>query len=237
MSDSSKTDTSKASFYLDSASLPQGKRRSFSFGLRGGISIGKFSIANAQENDQNETGVGSAITFFTNHRISSHFSIQPEINIGNYRSNNTLYQVALTEGTVDYSISSYDFNLLGVYSYPIKDWFSVSLEAGGSVAYLHSSFGKVIAPNIQLGSFYDVDSDNQFEELNYGLLVGIVPSFNFKNVSIQTSLRYRYGLNNINTFDYRLNRYLSNPERTIQTRDFIIQIGFFVPFYKKVVDK
>ncbi|WP_338815375.1 porin family protein [Bernardetia sp. Wsw4-3y2] len=231
--DSLQIEALSSSASLDSALLTKKIRTNFSIGFRGGISIGKLEIASPLENDQNTTGIGSSITVFTNYRINSKFSIQPEINVGKYRSNNTLYQIALTEGKVDYSISTYDFNLLGVYSYSIKDWFSLSLEAGGSVAYLQNSFGKVVAPNIHVGGFYDTNSDNQFEKLNYGAIIGIVPSFNFENISIQASIRYRYGLNNINTFDYKLNRYLSDSERTIQTRDIIFQIGFFVPIYKK----
>lgn len=232
--DSLQIDALSSSASLDSALLPKKIRRNFSIGFRGGLSFGKLKIANPLEKDQNTTGIGSSITVFINYRFNSKFSIQPEISVGKYRSNNTLYQIALTEGKVDYSISTYDFNLLGVYCYSIKDWFSISLEAGGSVSYLQNSFGKVVAPNIHVSAFYDTNSDNQFEKLNYAAIVGIVPSFNFENISIQASIRYRYGLNNINTFDYKLNRYLSDSERTIQTRDIIFQIGFFIPIYKKV---
>lgn len=219
---------------LDSDSLTKKVRSDFSIGIRGGITRGWFEIANPEQNDKNTAGVGSVLTIFTNYRLNSHFSLQPELAIGRYRSNNTLYKVAFLEGTVDYSISTFDLNLMGLYSYSVTDWFSVSAEAGMSVAYSYSSFGKVVSPNnIRIGQIYDVDSNNQFEKVNYGAIIGINPSFNFKNVSLQTSIRYRYGLNNINTFDYSLNRYLANPDRTIQTRDILFQIGFLIPIYKK----
>ena len=218
---------------LDSASLLTRVKTNFSIGFRGGVTNGKFDIANPEKKDKNTFGAGSVITIFTNYKINSYFSVQPEIAIGRYRSNNTLYKIALLQGTVDYTISTFDLNILGVYSYPITDWFSVSAEAGVSAAYLYNSFGKVVAPNIHIGGNYDVNSDNQFEKLNYGAIVGINPSFNFKNVSLQTSIRYRYGLNNINTFDYTTNRYLANSERTIQTRDILFQVGFLIPIYRK----
>lgn len=220
-----------SSISLDSA-LVQKTRSDFSIGFGGGLTRARFAIDNPQSNDKNESTIGSVLTIFTNYRINSNFSIQPELAFGRYRSNNTLYQLALLQGTVDYTISTFDLNLLGLYSYSITDWFSISAQAGLSAAYLHNSFGKVIAPNLRLGSNYDVNSDNQFKKLNYGALVGINPSLNFKNVSLQASIRYRHGLNNINSFDYTLNRYLSDSERTIKTRDIIFQIGFLIPIYR-----
>jgi len=220
---------------LDSTLVAKKIKSKFSIGFRGGLSSGKFEIANPEQNDKNSSGLGSVLTVFTNYKLNSHFSVQPELAVGKYRSNNTLYRIAFVEGIVDYAITTFDFNLMGIYSYSITDWFSVSAEAGGSVARLYSSFGKVIAPNITIGAgIYDVNSDNQFEKLNYGLLVGLNPSFNLKKVTVQTSIRYRHGLNNINSFDYKLNRYLTNPERTIQTRNILFQIGFLIPIYTKV---
>ena len=218
---------------LDSTSLTKKIKTKFSIGFRGGITNGRFEIATPKKNDKNSVGMGSVFTIFTNYRLNSHFSIQPELAVGRYRSDNTLYQIALLQGTVDYSISTFDLNLMGVYSYPLTDWISLSAEAGLSAAYLYSSFGKVIAPNLNVGGNYDVNSDNQFEKVNYGAIVGLNPSFIFKNITLQTSIRYRYGLNNINTFDYKLNRYLADTERTIQTRDILFQIGFLIPIYKK----
>ncbi|WP_375559046.1 porin family protein [Bernardetia sp. OM2101] len=223
-----------SSIPLDSVLLAKKIKTKFSIGFRGGITNGQFEISNPEENDKNSPSTGSVLTFFTNYRLNSHFSIQPELVIGRYRSNNTSYRIALLEGTVDYTISTFDVNLIGIYSYQITDWFSLSAEAGVSAARLYNSFGKVLAPNPRVEVLnYDVNSDNQFEKLNYGAIVGITPSFNLKNVSIQTSVRYRYGLNNINSFDYRLNRYLANPERTIQTRDLLFQVGFFIPIYRR----
>lgn len=222
-----------SSFSLDSALMPTKIKSKFSVGFRGGITNGRFEISNPEENDKNEPSAGSVLTFFANYRLNSNFSIQPELAIGRYRSNNTSYRIALLQGTIDYTISTFDLNLMGIYSYKITNWFSLSAEAGVSAARLYSSFGKVIAPNVRIAGNYDVNSDNQFEKLNYGLIAGITPSFNLKNVSVQTSIRYRHGLNNINTFNYTLNRYLANPERTIQTRDILFQVGFFIPIYKK----
>lgn len=222
----------KFSNSLDSTLLPKKVKTNFSIGFRGGITNGQFEISNPNKSDRNDASTGSVFTIFTNYRINSHFSIQPELAIGRYRSNNTLYKIALLQGTIDYTISTVDLNIIGIYSYSITDWFSLSAEAGISAAQLYSSFGKVIAPNLLLGFNYDVNSDNQFEKLNYGAIVGINPSFNLKNVSIQTSVRYRYGLNNINSFDYTLNRYLANSERTIQTRDILFQVGFLIPIYR-----
>jgi hypothetical protein len=219
---------------LDSTLLPKKIQTKFSIGFRGGITNGQFKIANPEKNDKNDPSTGSVLTFFTNYRINSHFSIQPELAFGRYRSDNTLYKIALLQGTIDYTISTFDLNLMGIYSYAITDWFSLSAEAGFSAAYLYNSFGKVVAPNLRVAGNYDVSSDNQFEKLNYGALVGISPSFKLKNVSLQTSLRYRQGLNNINSFDYRFNRYLANPERTIQTRDILFQVGFIIPIYRNV---
>ncbi len=218
---------------LDSTLLAKKIKTNFSIGLRGGLTNGRLEIANAEESDKNGSSVGSVLTFFANYKLNSHFSIQPEFGIGRYRSDNTSYRIALIQGTIDYTISTFDFNLLGIYSYSITDWFSLSAEAGVSAARLYSSFGKVVAPNLRITGNYDLNSDNQFEKMNYGVLVGLNPSFNLKNVSIQTSVRYRYGLNNINSFDYTLNRYLANPERTIQTRDILFQVGFMIPIYKK----
>ncbi len=233
--DSSDSTKITSSTSLDSALLPKKTRSNFSIGFRGGISRGKFEIANPETTDKNSGAVGSVITIFTNYKINSHFSIQPELAIGRYRSNNTLYQIALLEGRIDYTITTFDLNLIGLYSYSITDWFSVSAEAGISAARTYKSFGKVIAPNVFIGAGnYDVNSTNQFEKMNYGTLLGINPSFRFKNVTLQTSIRYRYGLNNINTFDYKLNRYLTNSDRTIKTRDILFQVGFLVPIYKKV---
>ncbi|WP_157698942.1 porin family protein [Bernardetia litoralis] len=212
--------------------LPQKVRTNFSLGFRGGITNGQFEISNPEKNDKNASSTGSVLTFFANYKINSHFSVQPELAIGRYRSNNTLYRIALLQGTIDYTISTFDLNLMGIYSYPITDWFSLSAEAGVSAAILYSSFGKVIAPNTRITGKYDINSDNQFEKFNYGAIVGIIPSFHLKNATIQASARYRYGLNNINSFDYKLNRYLANAERTIQTRDILFQVGFFIPIYR-----
>lgn len=209
-------------------------KTNFSIGFRGGLTNGRLEIANAEESDKNAPSVGSVLTLFANYRLNSHFSIQPEFGIGRYRSDNTSYRIALLQGTIDYTISTFDFNLIGIYSYPITDWFSLSAETGVSAAFLYSSFGKVVAPNLRITGNYDINSDTQFEKINYGAIIGLNPSFNLKNVSIQTSIRYRYGLNNINSFDYTLNRYLANPERTIQTRDILFQIGFMIPIYRRL---
>ncbi len=212
------------------------RRASFSVGFRGGVTISRFEIANPASIDKNEFNVGSVFTVFTNYSINSRFSIQPELALGRYRSNNTLYRIALSEGIVDYTISTLDFNLIGIYSYPLKDWFSISAEAGLSAAYQYNSFGKVVAPNAVIENItYDVNSDDQFEKLNYGAILGLNPSFTFENVTIQTSIRYRHGLNNINSFDYRFNRYLTDSERTIKTRDILFQIGFLIPIYRSRV--
>lgn len=221
---------------LDSTSIHPKIKTNFSIGFRGGITRGQFEIANQEQNDRNSAGVGSVVSFFINYKLNSHFSIQPEVALGRYRSNNTLYKIALVQGTVDYSISTIDFNLLGIYSYSITNWCSVSAEAGLSVARLYSSFGNVVAPNIRVAPVYDVNSKNQFEKLNYGALIGINPSFHFKNVTLQTSVRYRHGFNNINTFDYTLNRYLNDSQRTIKTRDILFQVGFLIPIYKKATN-
>ena len=221
--------------YLDSASLQKRTKTSFDLGFRGGITFGRFDITNPERNDNNATNLGSALTLFATYKINSDFSIQPELALGRYRSNNTLYRVALLEGTIDYTISSFDFNVVGAYSYPVTDWFSLTAETGLSASILYNSFGKVVIPNASIGTNYYVDSDEQFKNLNYGILVGTTPSFRFKSVTLQTSIRYRYGLNNINSFFYTLNRYLANSERTIKTKDIILQIGFLIPVYKKVV--
>lgn len=233
LSDSTQKNSSSSS---DSSSVLPKVRSKFSIGFRGGITSGQFEIANPAKNDKNDAIAGSVLTIFTNYKINSHFSIQPEFALGRYRSDNTLYRIALVEGTVDYTISTLDLNIIGIYSYSITDWFSVSAEAGISAAYLYNSFGKVIAPNLRINERgnYDVNSDEQFEKLNYGAIVGINPSFNFKNITLQTSIRYRYGLNNINSFDYRFNRYLADSERTIKTRDILFQVGFFIPIYKRM---
>lgn len=233
-SDTTFIETSDPSTPLDSTLLPQKTKAAVSLGFRGGITRGRFEITNPEEADQNDAGTGSVLSFLVNYRFNSHFSLQPELSLGRYRSDNTLYKTALREGRVDYTLSTFDLNLLGIYSYPIKDWLSISAEGGISAAYLFSSFGKVVAPNEFLVPSYDVNSDQQFEKLNYGAIVGISPSFNFKNVTLQTSIRYRHGLNNINSFDYSLNRYLANEERTIQTRDILFQVGFLFPLYRKV---
>ena len=126
--------------------------------------------------------------------------------------------------------------MIGIYSYPIKDWFSLSAEIGISGAYQQNSFGNVIAPNAIIENImYDVNSDNQFKKLNYGALLGINPSFTFENVTIQTSIRYRHGLNKSILWNYRFNRYLNNSERTIKTRDILFQIGFLIPIYRNAV--
>lgn len=219
---------------LDSTLLPKKIRSNFSIGFRGGITSGRFEIANPQKNDKNSSGIGSVFTVFTNYKLNSHFSLQPELALGHYVSHTTLYKIALLQGTVDYTISTLDLNLIGIYSYSITDWLSISAETGLSGAGMYNSFGKVVAPNVVVeGENYDVNSDNQFKKLNYGVLVGINPSFSFKNVTLQTSIRYRHGLNNLNTFDYKLNRYLVDSDRTIKTRDIIFQVGFLIPIYKK----
>jgi len=218
---------------LDSALLAQKIKSKFSIGFRAGVTNGRFEIANPETNDRNSSNLGSVITIFTIYQLNSNFSVQPELAIGRYRSNNTLYNLATLQGTIDYAISTFDLNLMGVYTYPITNRFSVSAEAGFSAALLTNSFGQVVAPNnVHIGANYDVNSDNQFEKLNYGAIIGINPSFSLKHVTLQTSIRYRHGLNNINTFDYRFNRYLANPERTIKTRDILFQVGFLIPIYK-----
>jgi hypothetical protein len=225
----------KSSNSLDSNSLPQKTTPKFSIGLRGGFNIGNFKIANPKIIDKNTSSLGSVLSILANYRINSKFSIQPEFVFSSYKSNNTLYEVAFSQGIIDYSISSFDLNLIGVYSYPITEKLSVSAEAGISTAYLYSSFGKVINfDNLILGQNYNVNSDDQFEKLNYGAIVGITPSFQFKKINFQASIRYRYGFNNINTFDYRLNRYLTDSQRTIQTRNILFQVGVLVPIAKKV---
>jgi hypothetical protein len=217
---------------LDSSLLAKKIKTNFSIGIRSGVTYRQFEIANSERNDKNAGGIGSVFTLFANYAINSKFSIQPEVALGRYRSDNTLYKIALVEGTVDYTISTFDLNLLGIYSYPITDWLSLSAEIGGSVNYQYNSFGKVVTPTILTSVSYDVDSNNQFEKFNSGLLVGITPSITLKRITFQASARYRYGLNNINAFDYRLNRYLADSKRTIQTRDILIQIGILVPIYR-----
>jgi len=76
---------------LDSTLLPKKIQSNFSIGFRGGITNGQFEITNPEENDKNAPSLGSVLTIFTNYRINSHFSIQPEFGFGRYRSNNTLY--------------------------------------------------------------------------------------------------------------------------------------------------
>lgn len=237
-SDTTAIEDSSLDVRLDSTLSPKKIKSKVSIGLRGGITRGMFEIANPEEADENAAATGSMAMLFINYRIKPSFSIQSEITSGRYRSNNTLYRTALRQGRVDYTLSTIDLNLIGVYSYPIKNWLSISAEAGFSVSYLHNAFGKVIAPNsLGVGS-YDVNSDNQFEKLNYGAIVGISPSVKLKgNVLLQASIRYRHGLNNINTFDYKLNRYLADEERTIQTRDVTLQIGFLFPIYRNVKRK
>ncbi len=222
---------------LDSTLLRKKIKTDFSIGFRGGITNGRFLIANPEQSDQNSSSAGSVLSVFVHYNINPRFSIQPELAMGRYRSNNTTYTLALLEGTIDYVVSTLDFNLMGIYTYPINDMFSLSAEAGFSAASLYRSFGKVIAPNSRGLVRYDIDAKSQFEKLNYGAIVGICPSLNLKNVNIQASIRYRYGLNNINAFDYSLNRYLSNPERTIKTRDILFQVGFFIPIYKSAAIK
>ena len=203
------------------------KKTSFLIGVKGGLTVNKFSVSNDISATNYYSG-GQALAFA---HLNFNSWVGTALEVGFSQSGAARMMSSGTNGgrINDYRLSNVQANLLTYFKLPVLSVYEPKIFIGPSMdanVYATGNVEGVTAGGTPVK--YRVDATNNFKSMDWAMIIGAGVDFDLKFATLMIDARYRHGITDVNNKYGANDQFISSigtGNQDIRTRGWAFNVG------------